>query len=154
VVSPCSTGPRACSPPPPTTWPPLALAGGAVGTALALPGTGAISGLGRLGAPVRVVTGWAPEGADLSVGEVVGTVVVSVAVGAALLALLERRSARASAMWVALAVTVAVVSALPLLHLEVDAHSKVALVAMQLTTGAAASAGHALVRLRAGRVVA
>ena len=96
-----------------------------------------------------MVTGWAPEGADLSVGEVVGTVVVSVAVGAALLALLERRSARAWATWVALAVAVAVLSALPLLHLEVDAHSKVALVAMHLTTGAAAIAGHAFVRLRA-----
>ena len=47
-----------------------------------------------------------------------------------------------------MAAVVAVISALPLLRLEVDAGSKVALVTMHLVTGAAAIAGHTKTRRR------
>jgi hypothetical protein len=122
--------------------------GAGLGAVLALVGDLAVFGLGSIGAPVRVVTGAAPDGADLGAIEVAGSAVVAVALGALCLWLLERRSPAGFRRWVAVVAAVAVVSSLPLLRLDVDAGSKVALVAMHLTTGAAAVAGQAIARSR------
>jgi hypothetical protein len=124
------------------------VAGGLVGTVLALASTLAIYLVGNIGAPIRVVTGWAPDGADQSVGEVIITVVVAVAAGAVLLAVAQARFARPWRAWTITASLFAVASAVPLTRLDVDRGSKVALVSMHLATGAAAIAGHAIARRR------
>lgn len=117
-----------------------ALRGGLLGTAAALAATSCLYALGNVGSNVQVVTGWAPDGADLRYAEVLSTVAVAVLAGAGLLAVLERRSASALRTWSAIAVSVAVLSALPLWRLEVDAGSKLWLTAMHLATGACAIA--------------
>jgi hypothetical protein len=126
--------------------------GTALGLALAVGGDLVVHLLGNLGAPVQTVTGWAPDGADLRVAEVVITAATAVVLGTAALWLMQRRGADRFGLWVRLAVGTAVVSALPLLRLEVDAGSKVTLVAMHLVTGAAAIAGHAVARRRQAAV--
>lgn len=122
--------------------------GGLVGTVLALASTLAIYVVGNIGAPIRVVTGWAPDGADQTVGEVVITVVVALAAGSVLLAVAQARHTRAWRAWTITAALFAVASAVPLTRLDIDAGSKVALVSMHLATGAAAIAGHAIARRR------
>lgn len=122
--------------------------GTALGLVLAVAGDMVLHLVGNLGAPVRTVTGWAPDGADLRVAEVVTTAVTAVLLGTGALWLMQRRGADRFHLWVRLAVAAAVVSALPLLRLEVDAGSKVTLVAMHQVTGAAAIAGHAVARRR------
>ncbi|HEX6421537.1 MAG TPA: DUF6069 family protein [Acidimicrobiales bacterium] len=131
------------------TTPRTAMLGGSVGAGLALVANLAVFAAGNLGAPIRVVTGSAPDGTDLALGEVVGTTLVTVAAGAALLAVLARRADRFR-LWTAVAVAVAVLSAVPLWRLDVDAGSKVALTTMHLLTGAAAVAGQVAARRRAG----
>jgi len=91
--------------------------------------------VGRAGAPVRVVTGWAPDGADLTAGEVIATTVVAVGLGGALLGRMQRRTDRFRT-WVIIVASVAVASALPLCRLDVDTGSKVTLSCMHLATGA------------------
>jgi hypothetical protein len=108
--------------------------------------------LGNLGAPIRVVTGSNSAGADLSIGEVVVTASVSVVLGGLVLWLLERRRADGLRTWERTAVVVAILSALPLLRLDIDAASKASLVAMHLLTGAAAITAHRIVR-RSGPAV-
>jgi Family of unknown function (DUF6069) len=120
--------------------------GGLLGVALALAGCSVVYVIGNLGAPIRVVTGWAPDGADLTVEEVVITIMVAVTAGAVLLGAAQRRLARPWRAWMITAAVVAVASTLPLFHLDIDAGSKLALASMHLTTGVAAIAGHALVR--------
>jgi hypothetical protein len=61
---------------------------------------------------------------------------------------LQRRRANGFHVWVSVAAVVAVVSAVPLLRLDIDAGSKVALSAMHLSTGLSAIAGHAIARRR------
>lgn len=95
--------------------------------------------VGHAGEPVRVVTGWAPDGADLTVGEVVATTVVAVGLGGVLLGWMQRRLDRFRA-WAIIVATVAVSSALPLWRLDVDTNSKVTLSCMHLATGACAIA--------------
>jgi Family of unknown function (DUF6069) len=104
--------------------------------------------IGRAGEPVRVITGWAPDGADLTVVEVVIVTVVAVGLGALLLVLMQRHRDRFRA-WVIIATSVAIASAIPLWRLDVDTGSKVALTCMHLATGAAAVAGQAAARRRA-----
>lgn len=116
------------------------LRGAVLGTASAVAATTGLFALGAIGTDVQVVTGWAPDGADLRYGEVVATVALAVVAGAGLLALLERWSASALRTWTAIAVAVTVLSTLPLWRLEVDAGSKLWLTAMHLATGACAIA--------------
>ena len=123
--------------------------GGAIGTALALASTLVIYLVGSLGAPIRVVTGWAPDGAELTAGEVIITVVVAVAAGAALLGVAQRHHARAWRAWTVTASLFAIASAVPLTRLDVDRGSKIALASMHLATGVAAIVGHVLARRRA-----
>jgi hypothetical protein len=104
----------------------------------------AIWALGRLTTPVRVVSGWAPEGADVTAFEVVATAVVSVALGAALLALLAKVRRDPFTLWAGLAAAFAALSAVPLWKLDIGTGSKAALTAMHLLTGVAAVAGQAL----------
>src|SRR5512132_3240398 len=119
-------------------------AGAAVGLGLAL----VADALGNLGSPVRVVTGWAPDGADLSYGELVSTAAMAIALGAVALWVLDRRGARGFRVWAIMAAVVAVLSAVPLFHLDVDLGSKLPLASMHLLTGAAAIAGQAFTRMR------
>ncbi len=122
--------------------------GGGLGVFLAVAATMAIYTVGNLGSPIRVVTGWAPEGTDLTVLEVVATSAAAVTAGAGLLWLLERRRAGHWRLWVTLVGTIAVVSAVPLWRLEVDTGSKVSLTSMHLVTGLAAVAAQWIVRRR------
>jgi hypothetical protein len=122
--------------------------GGAIGTGLALAANLVVWLVGHIGAPTRVVTGWAPDGEDLSIANVVVTTVVLVLLGAALLWVLERRRADAFRIWVIVAAVFAVASIPPVLRLDIDGGSKLALAAMHLATGAAAIAGQAIVRRR------
>lgn len=122
------------------------LRGMAVGIALAVAADLVIWVLGRVGAPTRVITGSAPGGVDLRALEVIATAVIAVGLGAALLWLLERGGRDRLRAWSTVAAVVAVISSLPLLRLDVDAASKVALVGMHLATGVAAIGGHHLVR--------
>lgn len=108
--------------------------------------------IGNIGAPIEVVTGWAPDGAPLTVGEVVGTTIVSVAAGGLVLWIASRHWSNALRGWTIAAASVAVASALPLWRLDVDSGSKTALTAMHLLTGVVAIAGqHWAVLPRPGR---
>jgi len=140
------TGPPAGSTDPTGPARPALRRGTALGLAPAVAATTTVFTVGNLGAPVRVVTGQAPDGADLGLGEVVVTTVVAVLAGAGLLWLLDRYRADGFRLWVPAASAVAVLSAIPLWRLDIDAGSKLTLTAMHLATGCAAIAGHALVR--------
>ena len=120
--------------------------GTALGVGFALASTVTVFVVGNLGAPIRVVTGWSPDGADLTLAEVVGTASFSVLLGGLVLWLLERRRPDRLRLWELAAVTVAVLSALPLLGLDIDAASKISLVSMHLLTGASAITAHRIVR--------
>lgn len=84
--------------------------GTALGAGLALVSTVAVFVLGNLGAPITVVTGWNPDGADLTLTEVVVTAPVSVVLGGLLLWLLERWRTDAVRVWEVTAAVVAIVS--------------------------------------------
>jgi Family of unknown function (DUF6069) len=122
--------------------------GGFIGTVLALGSTLAIYLVGNAGAPIRVVTGWTPDGAELSVAEVVITVILAVAMGSVLLGVTQPRIGRAWRAWTITATLFAAASAVPLMRLDVDRGSKMALASMHLATGAAAIAGQAIARRR------
>jgi hypothetical protein len=124
------------------------LAGTAAGVGLALVANLAVFLIGDAGAPVRVITGWEPDGVAMQLGDVLGASVAWVLIGAAGLWLLERFRADGFRAWAVLAAAIAVLSIVPLFRLDVDAGSKVTLSAMHLVVGAAAIAGHALVRAR------
>jgi uncharacterized membrane protein len=117
------------------------------GIGIALVANLVIFAVGDRGTPTRVVTGWSPDGADLTIFEVVSTTLVAVALGAVVLWRLDRRP-NGFAAWTWVAMIVAVASALPLWRLDVDTASKATLTAMHLTTGAAAITGQAIVRRR------
>ena len=119
--------------------------GALLGAAAALAATITIWLIGSAGEPIRVVTGWAPEGADLSIGEVVIVTIAAVGLGALLLLWMQRHRDRFRA-WAIVATSVAIASAIPLWRLDVDAGSKVALTCMHLATGVATVAGQAGVR--------
>lgn len=97
--------------------------------------------MANVGANVRVVTGWAPDGADLRYAEVVVTAVVAVLLGAGVLWIAARRAPAALRRWTLAAAGGAVASAVPLWRLDVDTGSKLALTIMHLATGACAVAG-------------
>ena len=122
--------------------------GGLIGAAIAVTGCLVVYAIGNAGAPIRVVTGWSPDGAELTVAEVIATVVVSIALGTGLLALLQRRRPNAWSTWRIVVALVAIASAVPLFGLDVDAGSKVALASMHLTTGVASIAGQTIARHR------
>ena len=117
-----------------------------IGTGLALLGAFAVYGFGRLTTPFRVVSGWSPEGAEVSAVEIAVTVVVAMAAGGLLLAALARWRAEPLRPWIGTVAAVAVLSAVPLWHLDLDTRSKVALSLMHLLTGVAAVAGQVLAR--------
>lgn len=120
-----------------------ALAGGALATAAC----SVVYAIGRIGEPIRVVTGWAPDGADLTLVEMVLTIATSVAAGGLVLWLMDRRSAPGAwRRWVGLTAAVALLSTVPLWQLEVGAGSKLGLSAMHVLTGASAIAGQHLAR--------
>jgi hypothetical protein len=124
------------------------LSGAALGVALAWLATMVVYAIGNAGSPIRVVTGWAPDGANVTVAEVLITSAVSVSGGALLLRTMERRGAGIR-VWTAIALGVAIVSAVPLWRLDVDTGSKMALTAMHALTGASAIIGHRIARLMA-----
>ena len=124
--------------------------GALIGTMLALTATLIIYSVGMVGTPIRVVTGWSPDGANLTVIEVVLTATVSVILGALLLALLQARLRRGYEIWLALIVLVTFGSAVPLFRLDIDLQSKLALSSMHLATGIATIAGQ-MIAQRAGR---
>jgi hypothetical protein len=120
--------------------------GSAIGAGLALLATLVVYLIGNGGAPIRVVTGWQPDGADLTVVEVVIASITWVMIGAVALWLMERRLTHAFRRWIVLAGATTIVSLVPLLGLDVDAGSKLALCAMHIVTGASTIAGQALAR--------
>jgi hypothetical protein len=122
-------------------------AGTAAGLLLAVVGNLVVYLIGDAGAPIRVVSGWAPDGADLTIGEIVTTTVVAIVAGSALLAIVERfRQAgfRQAGFrpWAWLTAGLAVLSSIPLWRLDIDTGSHIGLTAMHLWTGAACIAGH------------
>jgi Family of unknown function (DUF6069) len=124
------------------------LSGAASGVALAGLSTMVVYAVGNAGSPIRVVTGWEPDGANVTVAEVLITSAVSVSGGALLLRTMERRGAGIR-VWTAIALGVAIVSAVPLWRLDVDTGSRMALTAMHALTGASAIIGHRIARLLA-----
>jgi Family of unknown function (DUF6069) len=120
--------------------------GAAAGACVAVLANLAVFLVGNLGAPIRVVTGWAPDGADVRISEVIITTIVSVLAGAAALWVLERRRANGFRIWVVVAAAVAIASAVPLFGLDVDAGSKIALSTMHILTGSAVIAAQAFAR--------
>ncbi len=113
--------------------------------------TTVVFGIGNLGAHIRVVTGWSPNGADLTYAELAVTVATSVALGGVLLWWMERRWPRSFPVWVRVATATAVLSAVPLLRLDVGADSKASLVSMHLLAGACAIGAQRAVRIRPRR---
>ena len=126
MTMPALEAPTAPAEPASTRARPL-VRGAVLGTAMAWVATTVVYVVGNTGGTVRVVTGWSPEGADLTYVEVVTTVAVSIALGAALLGAMQRRYVNAFALWTLVAVSVAVLSAVPLWRLDVDYRSKLAL---------------------------
>jgi hypothetical protein len=121
-------------------------AGAVLGGALATTGALAVFAIGSVGAPVRVITGWAPNGADLTLAEVVVTTIVSVAIAAVGLLILDRLMTNGLRAWTVAVAVVTVLSCLPLWGLDIDTGSKVALTAMHLVVGGAVIAGQAIAR--------
>jgi len=120
--------------------------GTAVGIGLALVANAVVFLVGDLGAPIRVITGWAPDGTDLRIGDVVGATVALTIVGTLALWALERLRADGFRLWTGVAAAFAVLSILPVLRLDIDGGSKVALSVMHLVVGAAAIAGQSVAR--------
>lgn len=104
--------------------------------------------LGAAGAPVRVITGWAPDGTDLRYVDVVLATVSLLLVGTAVLWLLERFRDDGFRLWTVLAVGFTVLSIPPVLRLDIDSGSKLTLTVMHLVVGAAAVLGQRLARSR------
>ncbi len=120
--------------------------GAAIGAGLALLANLVVYLIGNIGAPIRVVTGWEPDGADLTFVEVVIGSIVWVMIAAAALWLMEHRVTHAFRRWIVLAAVTTMVSLVPLLGLDADAGSKLALSVMHIVVGTSAITGQALVR--------
>jgi hypothetical protein len=118
--------------------------GYAIGIALAV--NAVVFLLGDFGAPVRVITGWAPDGTDLRYLDVVLATVSLLLLGSAVLWLLERFRDDGFRTWTVLAVAFTVLSIPPVLRLDIDAGSKVTLSVMHLVVGAAAILGQRAAR--------
>jgi hypothetical protein len=119
--------------------------GAAIGAGLALLTNLVVYLIGNAGAPIRVVTGWQPDGADLTFVEVVIATIVWVTIGAAALWLMERRLTHGFRRWTVLAAIITLGSLVPLLALDVDAGSKLALSVMHIVVGASTIAGQSFV---------
>jgi hypothetical protein len=128
------------------TRPVSSVRGAAVGIGLAVVTNVAVYLAGDAGAPIRVVTGWEPDGAHMGVGDVIAATVVWVAIGAVALWAFERFRPDGFREWAAAAALVAVASIVPLLRLDIDTGSKVALSTMHLVVGAATIVGQLAVR--------
>lgn len=113
---------------------------------LALVANAGVFLLGAAGAPIRVITGWAPDGTDLRYVDVVVATVSLLALGTLVLAVLERVRSDGFRVWSVLAVAFAVLSVFPVLRLDIDAGSKVTLGVMHVVVGLAAVAGQRLAR--------
>lgn len=111
--------------------------GALAATVAALAGNLAVFAVGSSGTPIRVVTGYSPDGADLTIPEIVATTVIAIAAGAALRWALTRTRFDGFRIWAGVAAAVAVISAVPLWRLDIDSASKVSLTVMHLWTGAA-----------------
>ena len=121
-------------------------AGGAIGAVVGSAGALAVLAIANIGSPVRVITGWAPDGVDLGVADVVITTIVSVAIAAVGLAVLERVSRRGLSTWTIAVAAVTVLSCLPLWRLDLDTGSKAALSMMHLVVGAVVIGAQRFVR--------
>jgi hypothetical protein len=108
---------------------------------------------GTAGAPIRVITGWAPDGTDLRYADVVVATVVLLAIGTGVLWLLQRWRDDGFRLWVVLVVAFTLLSIPPVLRLDVDAGSKLTLAVMHLVVGAAALLGQRGARAGARRSV-
>lgn len=124
------------------------MTGAAVAIGSALVGNLVVFLAGNAGAPIRVVTGWEPDGADLGFGSVVAATVCLSLLGTLALGVFDRLWNDGFRRWVALAAIVTVLSVPPVLRLDIDAGSKVALSVMHLVVGAAVIGGHAYARRR------
>lgn len=120
--------------------------GAAAGIGMAVLANVGVYLAGDAGGPIRVVTGWEPDGAHLGVGDVIVSTIALAALGTAALWAFEHLRTNGFREWAAVAALVAVVSIFPVLRLDIDAGSKVALSIMHLVTGAAAIVGHVTVR--------
>ena len=120
------------------------LSGTGLGILAAWAATVAILTVANIGSPVRVVTGWSPDGADLTVIEVLITSAVSIAIAGLALLLWDRRSASALHQWSIAVAVLAALSTVPLWRLDVDTASKATLTLMHLTTGTCAVLGQHL----------
>ena len=96
------------------------------------------------GAPVRVVTGWSPDGAEITVFEILITAAAAIGIAGVALWWWDRRSSRALHHWSIAVMALAAISAVPLWRLDVDTGSKAALTLMHLATGACAILGQRL----------
>ena len=108
---------------------------------------------GTAGAPIRVVTGWAPDGTDLRYADVVVATLVLLALGTGVLWLLQRWRADALRIWTGLVVAFTLLSIPPVLRLDIDAGSMLTLSVMHLVVGAAALLGQRGARAGARRSV-
>lgn len=120
------------------------LAGTATGILAAWAATMVIFLIADLGAPVRVITGWAPDGADLTIAEVLLTAAATIGLAGMALWWWERRSPDALRRWTIAVAVLAALSAVPLWRLDIDTGSKAALTLMHLATGACAVLGQHL----------
>ncbi|MEY2570248.1 MAG: hypothetical protein QOE63_598 [Acidimicrobiaceae bacterium] len=120
--------------------------GAALGTAGSVLANAAVFALATRNDPLRVVTGWQPDGTDLALGAVLGTSIAFVLLAAAVLWGLERLRADGFRLWAILAGAVATLSIAPLFGLDVDNRSKLALAAMHLVVGGSAIGGQAIAR--------
>ena len=107
--------------------------------------------VGTAGAPVRVITGWAPDGTDLRYADVVVATVGLLALGTGVLWLLQRWRADALRVWSWLVVAFTLLSIPPVLRLDIDTGSKLTLSLMHLVVGAAALVGQRGARAGARR---
>jgi Family of unknown function (DUF6069) len=119
--------------------------GAAIGAGVALLANLVIYLIGNAGAPIRVVTGWQPDGADLTFAEVVIATIVWVTIGAAALWLMERHLTRGFHRWTVLAAVITLASLVPLFALDVDTASLLALSFMHIVVGASTIAGQSFV---------
>jgi len=135
--------------PPTTRSAPRTLAiGTAISIGLALAVNLAIFLVGNLGSPLQVATGGEPAVADLELGAVVVATVVWLVIAAVGLAVFERVLANGFRAWAGVAAVLVAATIVPVLALDIDGGSKLALTLMHITVGAAAVVGQAVARRR------
>jgi Family of unknown function (DUF6069) len=134
----------------PATRPPTGVLarGAALAVAAGLAVNAVVFAAGAAGAPIRVVTGAAPDGTDLTYGAVALSTVLLSLLGSGALWLFERARPGSARAWAGLAAAVGVLSIPPVLRLDIDAGSKLSLAVMHLAVAATTIGAHALLLRR------